>query len=155
MATATLASGLLAAVAVAQTRRLVAGGSRATFETVALSGGFDAPRELRVTSGGNLDVRAMRLDPSCVGFAMERPDVILRYREPAARLVLHARANTGDTSLVVHTPDGRWLCDDDGAGGNNPRLELADPPAGQYDVWVASYRPDQHLPTELRILEGD
>lgn len=149
-----LALALLTATAAAQTRRLVAGGSRAAFHTVSLAGGFEAPRELRLTSGGNLDVRAMRLGPGCVGFAMERPDVIVRYTSPAARLVLHARANAGDTALVVHTPDGRWVCDDDSAGGNNPRIELEDPAAGQYDVWVSSYRPDQHLSTALRIREG-
>jgi len=154
-AAAALASALVAAAVAAQTRRLIAGGGRATFEIVTLNGGFEAPHEVRLTSGGNLDVRAMRLGPGCVGFAMERPDVIVRYAAPAERLVLHARANAGDTTLIVHTPDDRWVCDDDGAGGNNPRIELADPPAGQYDVWVGSYRPDQHLSTALRLRERD
>lgn len=106
---------------------------------------------MHVRSGGNLDVRSMDLGPECRGFATDRPDVILRYSEPGDFLSFYARATRGDITMIVHTPDGRWLCDDDGAGGTNPRLGVEAPPAGQYDLWVGSYRADQFLHADLEI----
>ena len=147
-----LAVSLVAASAIAQTRRLLAGGSRSHFGLTELSGAFDPdPHVIEVRSGGNLDVRSMGLGRECVGFATDRPDVIVRYAEPAEHLAFQVRANGGDTTLVVHTPDGHWRCDDDGAGGTNPRVDIESPAAGQYDVWVGSYRPDQFLRADLRV----
>lgn len=141
---------LAASAALAQTRALIPGGSRAHAGVVELLGD-GAARELRVQSGGNLDVAAMRLGPECRGFATERPDAIVRLAAPGRRLTFYVRATTGDVTLVVHTPDGRWLCDDDGAGGTNPRLEVTSPLAGQYDVWVGGWRADQVLATRLHV----
>lgn len=146
---------LAAAVASAQTRALVAGGSRAHSGIVALRGGFDPdPHDVRVRSGGNLDARAMDLGPDCRGFVTDRPDVIVRYTEPGAHLAFYARATTGDVTMIVHGPDGRWRCDDDGAGGTNPRIDIEAPSAGQYDVWIGSYRADQVLAARLQISDG-
>ncbi len=139
----------LAVGASAQTRRLLPGGSRSLFGAAELDPGAE-PFTVRLRSGGNLDVRSMGLGPACVGFAMERPDVIVHVREPATHVDFFVRGNGGDTTLVVHTPDGRWLCNDD-ASGNDPRLDVESPAAGQYDVWVGSYHADQHLHATLRI----
>ncbi len=146
---------LVAVTAAAQTRSLIAGGSRSHAGTVALAGGFEpSPHEVSVRSGGNLDVRSMNLGPDCRGFATDRPDVILRYSAPAEHLALYARALTGDITMIVHGPDGRWRCDDDGAGGTNPRIDIEAPPAGQYDVWIGSYRAEQTLAATLQISEA-
>lgn len=150
--TAAALVSLVAAGALAQTRALVPGGSRSHSGIVTLAGAFEPdPHRVSVRSGGNLDVRAMDLGPECRGFATERPDVILRYTEPAEHLAFHARATHGDVTMIIHTPDGRWLCDDDGAGGTNPRLDVDAPPGGQYDVWIGSYRADQVLNAWLEI----
>lgn len=144
-----------AAGAFAQTRSLIPGGSRAHGGIVALAGGFDPdPHEVQLRSGGNLDVRAMGLGPECRGFATDRPDLIVRYSEPGEHLAFYARALAGDITMVVHGPDGRWRCDDDGAGGTNPRIDVEAPPAGQYDVWIGSFRADQSLPATLQISEA-
>ncbi|MCA9609027.1 MAG: hypothetical protein KC619_25675 [Myxococcales bacterium] len=146
---------LAAATAIAQTRALIPGGSRSHSGIVTLSGGFDPdPHELDVRSGGNLDVRSMGLGPECRGFATDRPDVILRYSAPAEHLAFYARALSGDITMIVHGPDGRWRCDDDGAGGTNPRIDVEAPPAGQYDIWIGSFRADQSLPATLQISEA-
>ena len=146
---ATVLATVMALSASAQTRRLLAGGGRSLFAVADLSLD-DEPFRTQLRSGGNLDVRSMDLGPGCVGFAMERPDVIVHLRETAARLAFSVRANGGDTTLVVHTPDGRWLCNDDGPSGSDPRIDIESPASGQYDVWVGSYRADQHLRATLR-----
>jgi len=138
----------------AQTRSLLAGGSRSLFATTTLEAGDEA-FSVDLRSGGNLDVRSMRLGSACVGFAMARPDVIVRSVDSPPRLDLSVRANGGDTTLIVHTPDGRWLCNDDGGGGTNPRLRIESPASGQYDIWVGSYRADQHLRATFEISAGD
>lgn len=142
---------LLGSSAVAQ-YRLIAGGSRSNYGRAALAGG-GTPRSVSVEllSGGNLAIRSMGLGPGCVGHAMARPDFIVRYSDPGARLRFDVRANGGDTTLVLHTPDGRWLCDDDSGRGSNPRIELSDPPAGSYDIWVGSYRAGQNLRAVLSV----
>lgn len=144
-----------ATVAAAQTRGLIPGGSQANYETLALSGEIPArAQRLRMLSGGDLDARSMGLGSSCVGFVTARPDVIFTYADPAEHLHLFIRSNGGDTTLIVHTPDGRWLCDDDGGGSLNPSIELPAPPAGQYDVWVGSYDPAGFHRVHLHVRAG-
>ena len=142
---------LVAASAVAQSR-LVAGGSRSNYGSTDLEGVFEPdPFSVELVSGGNLAVRSMGIGSRCVGYAMARPDYIVRYTEPAEAMRFSVRANGGDTTLVVHTPDGRWLCDDDSGRGNNPMIDLPAPPAGSYDIWVGSYRVEQNLRADLMI----
>ena len=146
-----LCSLLAGGVACAQWR-LIAGGSRANYGITRADGGR-APDLARVdlAAGGNLDVRPMQLGEGCVGFVMARPDHILDYANPAPRLRFVVRVTNGDATLVVHTPDGRWLCDDDSGHGNDAMLLLNSPPAGRYDIWVGSYRVDETPPATLSI----
>lgn len=131
-------------VGVAQTRyRLDVGGSRSNFGSTELAGAPDEPHRVDIVAGGNLDVRSMRLGAQCRGSATATPDYIVRYGEPAEHLRFQVRAGS-DTTLVVHTPDGAWRCDDDSGGQTNPMLEIDDPAAGQYDVWVGSYRAEEN-----------
>ena len=146
---------LAAGGAVAQWR-LTPGGTRSNYGMSEISGAAFEPDPLRVqvTSGGNLAIGAMHLGPGCVGHAMAVPDHILRYSEPGALLRFYVRANGGDATLVVHTPEGRWLCDDDSGLGSDPMIDLESPPAGSYDIWVGSYRADQQLRAALLVSGG-
>jgi len=45
----------------------------------------------------------------------------------------------GDTVLLVHRPDGSFVCDDD-TEGRNPVVTGAFP-KGTYRLWVGSYQP--------------
>ena len=147
---------LLASVAVAQTTPFIVAGNRSNYGSTELRGGFSPdPFTVELLSGGNLSIRGMGLGPRCVGHAMARPDYIVRYSEPADRLRFYVRANGGDSTLVVHSPDGRWLCDDDSGRGTNPLIDLPSPPAGTYEIWVGSYRHDQNLRATLMLTGGD
>lgn len=147
---------LLAAGGALAQWRLTAGGSRSNYGTSELSGVApeSAPLRVPLTSGGNLAIGAMNLGPGCVGHAMALPDYILRYAAPGGLLRFYVRANGGDATLVVHTPDGRWLCDDDSGRGSDPMIDLETPPAGSYDIWVGSYRADQHVRATLLVSGG-
>lgn len=144
-----LFSLLFAATAVAQAPRLVTGGERARYGVHDVQADSDELR-IRIVSGGRFDVRSLETAPSCRGHVMLEPDVILRLHEPPPSLRLLVRA-AGDTTLVVRTPDGQWRCDDDGGGATNPALTLEHPLEGQYDIWIGSYRPEQHLRGRLTV----
>jgi hypothetical protein len=71
----------------------------------------------------------------CRGFVGTYPDHILQLDATTAVLNLNVTAD-GDTTLVVHGPDG-WFCIDD-TNDYNPALSLQ-VRGGIYRVWVGSY----------------
>lgn len=85
------------------------------------------PHVMEITPGGPID--AASLGESCAGFIARAPDVRVRYRGDG-RLAL-AFAVRGDGTLVVNDPSGAWRC-----GGD--ALAIAQPEAGQYDIWIGA-----------------
>jgi len=76
------------------------------------------------------------------------PNHILNVSPGTAQVSIGASSNV-DTTLMVQTPDGRILCDDDGGPvGMNPLLQFAAVP-GQYRVWVGSYSSSSGGPYNL------
>ena len=57
----------------------------------------------------------------------------------AARLLARPPGK-GDTTLLVHTPDGKWVANDDGGKGAAPEVTFASPKSGRYDVWVGTFK---------------
>ena len=47
-----------------------------------------------------------------------------------------------DTTLLVHTPDGEWLCEEDSVygRGTDPVLDLPLAAAGEYAIWVGTQK---------------
>lgn len=111
------------------------------YETIALEAGFAPdPRTLRVDAGGAIDVEAdaALLEAGCRGHVDAAPDVVIDYAPaaaPEAPLVMFTRSQA-DPTLVVRTPSGAWLCDDDAGEVFNPLLVIDAPEAGAYQVWV-------------------
>ena len=129
------------------------GGNRANFGRRDLSPGFQPdPINVNVVSGGGIDARNLGLGPGCVGFVTRQPDYIFNLRGPSAHLRLYVTGQ-GDTTLLVNTGAGRWVCNDDSYGGTNPTVDINNAPAGQYDVWIGSYRADQQIRGQLHITE--
>lgn len=56
--------------------------------------------------------------------------------------------------MIINTPAGSWLCNDD-FGGLNPMIELVNPGPGQFDVWVGSLSSGGLDPGSLYITELD
>jgi len=133
----------------AQDARLPAAGGE-----IRLEAGFTPdPLRVSVAAGGAIDVQEDASLPSaCVGLIAAAPTFEVRYRSGARPLVFRARSE-GDTTLIVNGPDGRWRCDDDGAGGFNPEVRFDEPQSGVYDVWVGVFG-GGHAAAELIVTEN-
>ena len=128
------------------------GGSSSNFGSTALRGGFmPDPRMVAITSGGSLNASGMNLGAGCRGHVTRRPDYIVNYSNAASFLRFFVRSG-GDTTLVINDANGNWHCNDD-SSGLNPMVSINNPPSGQYDIWVGSYRSGENLSSQLFITE--
>ncbi|MEZ5995251.1 MAG: peptidase S1 [Hyphomonadaceae bacterium] len=135
-AAAVLAVALSAGAASAQNWQ-----ANPTYGSIQLRSGFQPdPFTVNLAAGGNIDSRAA-LGNACPGFIANAPDFDLYWTAGSGALPLVISANSAtDTTLVVHTPDGRWLCEDDGGfNGFNPGMRIDNPISGLYDIWVGTY----------------
>lgn len=122
------------------------------FGSTTVSAGFSGdPRTVAINAGGS---QANPLSGSgCVGYIGMRPDHVLNYSAGIHTLTLSAAAST-DLNLVVRTPGGRYLCDDDSGEGLNPRIDIEDPESGAYVLWVGTYsNQDSVIESTLGISE--
>lgn len=139
----------------AQAAGLQIGGQESNFGAQTLRPGFlPDPVNVNVVSGGNLDARTLNLGPGCMGFVTRRPDYIVRMTGNSRSLRMYVTA-PGDTTLLVNTGRGQWVCNDDSYGGTNPTVNLPNAGAGQYDVWVGSYQAGANIRGQLHITELD
>ena len=116
---------------------LATDGTASNFGTIALAPGFTPdPRTVQGTSGGEVDLGPLGV--GCRGFVTPQPDHILELGGDSPSLCLMVRSE-GDTVLLVHRPDGSFVCDDD-TEGRNPVVTGAFP-KGTYRLWVGSYQP--------------
>lgn len=122
-----------------------------TYGTITLEGGFDSS-ELRMQAGGRID--ASYLGGDCVGFAASAPDLRVQWRGGGGLRISFRADGRGDATLLVNLPDGSWACNDDASLlTTNPRVDLRDAPAGQYDIWVGNFDGPELIPGVLRIVE--
>jgi hypothetical protein len=152
-----LASVLALAGGVIAQARLTIGGSSANYGVHRLTQGFlPDPKIIAVTSGGGIDASTLGYGEGCGGFVTAQPDAILHYTRGSgsATMLRFFVGGGGDTTLVVNDPAGGWHCNDDSASGNlNPVVDIANAPAGQYDVWIGSYVATERLRGQLNITE--
>ena len=138
----TVAAAAMTASAEAQQPRF-----DATYGRTTLEAGFEPnPLTVNLTAGGTLD--ASELGDGCTGLIAIAPDFRVDYRSDGVALTVSADS-VFDTVLVVHGPDGRWHCDDDGAGGNDPQIVFDDPAEGEYAIWVGAKDGDARAVLEV------
>lgn len=91
--------------------------------------------------GGGVSVDDLDLGTNCTGYASEAPDYRVNWSGSTSGVNISFNANNSsdDAVLIVNTPDGEWICNDDGPDGYNPRLTLGSSSEGQFDIWVANY----------------
>ena len=103
-----------------------------------LSPGFaPAPFMMNVHSGGDIDVKSLRLGDNCLGYAAADPDFIVDLGATFDRIIFLIASKT-DTTLIINLPNGGWACNDD-ANGLNPALVFHKAAAGVYQIWIGSY----------------
>jgi hypothetical protein len=107
-----------------------------TFGEVEIDAGFGT-QDFTLQAGGQIN--AFDTNSSCAGFVADVPDYQLTVA-PGTGAIDLAITSDVDTTLVVVTPNGSVLCNDD-AVDLNPGLQISSPTAGSYAVWVGTYSP--------------
>lgn len=109
----------------------------ATYGTISLSSGFTPdPYTMKLKSGGSIN--ASSLASGCGGNIANAPDFELTYTAGSLDLYISV-ISTADTTLVINTPSGKWICDDDSGGNLDPSVKIENPGSGVYDIWVGTY----------------
>jgi hypothetical protein len=102
------------------------------------------PFLVSLQGGGPLD--ASTVSDQCRGFVAEAPAVTVDYQGEADLLRAFFLSN-GDTTLVVQTPDGDFLCNDDTHRLLlDPSIVITAPVQGVYSVWVGSVAAQDLIP---------
>jgi S1-C subfamily serine protease len=111
-----------------------------------------AQHKVSIVSGGN-NAAAFVLPAGCQGSIANAPDYRVQFNGSSDQLVFSVTA-PGDTTLVINSATGDWICDDDSGGGYDPRITLHSPSTGQYDIWVGSFISSDYLNSVLTIEHG-
>lgn len=126
----------------------------ATYGTSTLQTGFSPdPTSVQMSSGGSVDVTALQVGNGCRGFTADNPDYRVEW-SGAGDLLRIFFVSAGDTTLIVRTPSGEYVCNDD-FGGLNPLVDIVGPAAGSYEVWVGTFGVDEVIPGSLYITGSD
>lgn len=122
-----------------------------SFGSLTLLQGFvPDPQGMTGIAGGPL--RADGLGRRCRGWIQAEPGHVVRLQTPFEQLQVYVRSPL-DTTLIVRLPDGRFVCDDDGGRGSNPRVVESYWIPGDYRIWVGSQGPDQAGPYQVFFTE--
>lgn len=139
----------LAVVAWAQADRpqatAAADEASAAFVTIDLAAGFPLDPMLISLNGGG-DVAASTLSEACNGYITIDPTVAVDWTGESDFVEAFFYSDH-DPVLVVQTPDGAYLCNDDAnAVLLDPVIEISAPAQGRYHIWVGSHAADQLVP---------
>ena len=111
---------------------------------ILLQDGF-ARGHVDLAAGGQYGVSMLAPEEpgTCWGFIARDSSYALRYAAvPGARdLRFDVWSGTVDTTLVIRTPSGKWLCNDDHAD-LYPSVLVGNPESGTYHVWVGTHEFD-------------
>ena len=123
----------------------------ANYGEVALETGFwPDPHRVELMAGGGLSAE-YGADSMCRGYVTAAPDYELTFQAGSNPLYIAALSDA-DTTIVVNTPDGAWICNDD-RFGLNPGVMFDTPQSGVYDIWVGTYWEGAPEPAVLEISE--
>jgi serine protease Do len=102
-------------------------------------------------------VDAQTLAKGCVGYIAERPDVVLNWTEDTNVEALRFFVlGLGDPVMVVVTPSGEIVCNDDYTPlVSDPYIEIADPEEGRYAIFVGSFEDSAVRPGFVVVTSQD
>ena len=103
-------------------------------------------------SGGDIEVKSLRLGDNCLGYAASDPDFLIELTGEFNRITFLV-ASADDTTLIMNLPNGSWACNDD-TNGLNPALVLHNAPPGSYRLWIGSYSADTYDESVLYISQA-
>ncbi|HRE46208.1 MAG TPA: hypothetical protein PLD47_00650 [Aggregatilineales bacterium] len=128
-----------------------------TFGTLTLYGagaeGLD-PFFVSVYAGGTINVNG--LGENCDGFVYPRPTYVVDWVPGTSVHLRMFMYSDGNPFLMVYTPGGEYICQDDvNPLVLDPLIDFANPPAGRYVIWVGLYDQQQAFPGLLVLTETD
>ena len=131
------ALALIAAPAYAQN---INSGASGTYGQTSLRAGFEPdPYTVSVLGGGPIDATDVNADCNG-GYIAQRASFTLRYTANTTEypnLYIGATSDA-DTTIVVRTPNGQWVCNDD-SNSLNPMVTIEQPRNGRYQIWVGRF----------------
>lgn len=120
----------------------------------ALAAGFvPDPFTVNITSGGPVNVSY--LGGGCTGWATSAPDFSLNYTAGAFPLLRFYFIGGGDTTMIINTPGGSYVCVDDSFGTLNPTIDFNSPASGRYDIWIGSFSEGASISGTLHVTENN
>ena len=84
----------------------------------------------------------------------QRPDYSVNYTSGAFPTLRFYFIGSGDTTMVINTPNGNYVCMDDSFGTLNPTIDFNSPSGGRYDVWIGSYASGTFVSGTLYVTES-
>jgi len=127
------------AIAAVKSAEKLGPGSGPLTSQVKAEGDLPAPE---VATGGSL----------CGGLITVAPSYAFEWSGQAKALGVMFEGDS-DATVIVRTPDGKFVCADDAAGSANlnPLVVLAGPTAGRYLVWVGRVDPAKPVTGKLTV----
>lgn len=101
--------------------------------------------------GGGIDLTTAGVGAGCAGFVNTVPDYVIGWTGQSNRLRIFY-LSTGDSTLLVQTPSGQFVCNDD-FDGLNPLVDISGPAEGEYRIWIGSYDADAEVEGYLMLSE--
>ena len=120
--------------------------------TSLVSGFVPDPYTVGITSGGPVSVSY--LGGGCTGWATSAPDFSVNYTAGAFPLLRFYFIGGGDTTMIINTPGGSYVCVDDSFGTLNPTIDFNSPSSGRYDIWIGSYNSGASIGGTLHVTES-
>lgn len=121
---------------------------RSSMVTFDVAAGFPLdPTFVSAFAGGQVDARL--LGGECAGFISLSPVATVKWSGQAERVRVFFYSD-GDPTIVVLTPRGELLCNDNATEQIlDPFVEIANPVAGDYRIWVGSAKEGDMIPGAL------
>ena len=120
--------------------------------TAVTSGFVPDPFSVGITGGG--PVAAGYLGGGCGGHATSAPSFSVNYTSGAFSTLRFYAIASGDTTMIINTPSGSWVCVDDSFGTLNPTIDFNTPSSGRYDVWLGTYASGASIGGTLYVTEN-
>ena len=123
------------------------------YGSTSLTSGFvPDPFSVGITSGGPANVSY--LGGGCSGYTTSAPSFSVNYTAGAFPLLRFYFIGGSDTTMVINTPGGSYVCVDDSFGTLNPTIDFNSPSSGRYDIWVGSFAQGAPVPGTLYVTES-
>jgi len=125
----------------------------AVYGSTALTSGFvPDPFTVGLTGGGPANVAY--LGGGCSGFTSSAPSFSVNYTAGAFPVLRFYFIGSADSTMVINTPGGSYVCVDDSFGTLHPTIDFNSPSAGRYDVWIGSFAEGGSVGGTLYVTEN-